>query len=242
MKLFTLPNLMTLGNLLCGCLGIFAVFEGNYLWASVLIFIAAVLDFGDGFVARLLNQTSPIGKELDSLADVVTFGILPAFMLFFLTESAMLKQIMNESYRSEFYYTTMKYLPMSIALFSALRLAKFNVDTRQSDSFIGVPTPANALVVASFPFIIAYQPLYASLLNNYYVFVAYSCLMSYLLIAELPLMAFKFKTFGWQENKVKYSFLIFSGVVLAFLKFMALPVIVLAYVVVSLITLRRKKG
>ena len=141
-----LPNAMTCGHLLCGCVGIVRVFEHDLITASYLIFLAALLDFGDGFVARLLKASSAMGKELDSLADMVTFGVLPAFMLF----SLIGQEIDNQS--------VLPYSAFSIAVFSALRLAKFNIDPRQTDSFIGLPTPANALVVASLPLILAFQP------------------------------------------------------------------------------------
>ncbi|MCU0326078.1 MAG: CDP-diacylglycerol--serine O-phosphatidyltransferase [Spirosomaceae bacterium] len=225
MKIITIPNLMTCGNLLCGCLGIMQVFEGNLLMASYLIFIAGVLDFLDGFVARAMNSSSPIGKELDSLADMVTFGALPAFMVL------KLFLMSDASFGNDYY----KYIPLILAIFSALRLAKFNVDTRQSDSFIGVPTPANALVVASFPLILEYHPDYAHFILNPVNLIAYSLIMSFLLIAELPLLAFKFKSFAWADNQIKYVFLGISVLLLILLKFVAIPLVVLLYVLVSVV-------
>jgi len=216
---------MTCGNLLCGCLGIMQVFEGNLLMASYLIFIAGVLDFLDGFVARAMNSSSPIGKELDSLADMVTFGVLPAFMV-------MKLFLMSDSTLGGDYY---KYIPLILAIFSALRLAKFNVDTRQSDSFIGVPTPANALVVASFPLILEYNPDYAHFILNPVNLIAYSLIMSLLLIAELPLLAFKFKSFAWADNQIKYIFLGISVLLLILLKFVAIPLVVLLYILFSVV-------
>jgi CDP-diacylglycerol--serine O-phosphatidyltransferase len=216
---------MTCGNLLCGCLGIMQVFEGNLLMASYLIFIAGVLDFLDGFVARAMNSSSPIGKELDSLADMVTFGALPAFMVL------KLFLMSDASFGNDYY----KYIPLILAIFSALRLAKFNVDTRQSDSFIGVPTPANALVVASFPLILEYHPDYAHFILNPVNLIAYSLIMSFLLIAELPLLAFKFKSFAWADNQIKYVFLGISVLLLILLKFVAIPLVVLLYVLVSVV-------
>jgi len=214
---------MTCGNLLCGCVGIVRVFEHDLIAAAYLIFLATLLDFGDGFAARLLNAHSAIGKELDSLADMVTFGVLPACMLF-----SLLGQVAGiQSYFS--------YLAFSIAVFSALRLAKFNTDPRQTDSFIGVPTPANALVVASLPLIPAFQPQYAGLVQNPYGLYGYIVLMSSLLVAEIPLFALKFKTFGWAENRVKFVFLGLSGVLLLFLQFAAVPLVVGLYVLLSLV-------
>ena len=253
-----LPNAMTCGNLLCGCIGIYAVLapnpdEGivatdqfqNLCIGSILILLAAILDFGDGFVARLVNAQSAIGKELDSLADMVTFGVLPAFMLMKLLKSAFIEQQYGGNVQvydaSRLTFTNTNslitdLLPLSIAVFSALRLAKFNVDTRQSDQFIGVPTPANALLVASLPLILVYQRAYQGIILNPYVLIAYIIVMSYLLVAELPLMAFKFKSFGWKENRVKYGFLIASVLLLVLLQFAAVPLIIALYILLSVLT------
>lgn len=222
MKLFTIPNFMTLGNLLCGCLGILSVFEGNVISASVFIGIALLLDFGDGFAARLLNSASPIGKELDSLADVVSFGVLPSFILF------------NELINNELTNGYVAYAAFVIALFSALRLAKFNVDTRQTDSFIGVPTPANAMVIAALPLIQTYQPAYAAFISPWVILV-YIVVMSYLLISELPLFALKFKSYAWSANSYVYSFLIASVVLLVVFKFFAVPLVILLYIGMSVV-------
>lgn len=224
MKLFTIPNIMTLGNLLCGCLGILSVFEGNLIVASICVGVALLLDFGDGFVARAMDSSSPIGKELDSLADVVSFGVLPSFIIF------------NELINNELTNGWISYSAFIIALFSALRLAKFNVDTRQSESFIGVPTPANAMVIASLPLIQTYQPEYAAFFGNVYIIGGYVLIMSYLLISEIPLFTLKFKNFSWESNKIVYGFLAVSVLLLLFLKFVAVPVIILTYVVVSVFT------
>lgn len=215
---------MTLGNLLCGCLGIIAVFEGNLTTASYLIFMAGILDFLDGFVARAMNSSSPIGKELDSLADMVTFGALPAFMV--------MKLLTLANPNLEVYFI---YLPLVLALFSALRLAKFNIDTRQSESFIGVPTPANALVVSALPLILELNAEYSDYILNPYTLIAYSLIMSYLLVAELPLFALKFKNFNWNDNKIKFIFLILSVILLIVFKFVAIPLIIFLYIVLSVV-------
>ena len=254
------PNAMTCGNLLCGCLGIYTVlapdgvgfpvgrFE-NLSIGSFLILLAAVLDFGDGFVARLVKAQSAIGKELDSLADMVTFGVLPAFMLIKLLKMAFIEQTYGrnvEVYDAgnftsyDFGLLVSELLPLAIAVSSALRLAKFNVDTRQSDQFIGVPTPANAILVASLPLILTYQRQYEFIILDPYVLSAYIVVMSYLLVAELPLMAFKFKSFAWAANKVKYSFLLVSILLLILLKFAAIPLIILLYIIFSIATNRNK--
>jgi CDP-diacylglycerol--serine O-phosphatidyltransferase len=233
-RLFTIPNLMTCGNLLCGCLGVVFSFRGDLLLAGALIFVAAVLDFLDGFAARLLNQSSPIGKQLDSLADMVTFGLLPSMILFQYLERANTSIEIEGMLRS--------FSAFILTIFSALRLAKFNIDTRQSDSFIGVPTPANAILVASLPFILRNNPAYESLILNPMVLVGYTLLMSFLLVMEMPLLAFKFKTFGWKDNQIKYIFLGLSVILLILLNFAAVPLIVGLYVLLSIVTSTPKKG
>ena len=234
MRLFTIPNLMTCGNLLCGCLGIVFSFRGDLLLAGALIFLAAVLDFFDGFAARLLNQSSPIGKELDSLADMVTFGVLPSMIVFQYLERT------NDSIEIE--GMLVSFVAFLLAVFSALRLAKFNIDTRQADSFIGVPTPANAIVVASLPFILRMYPESQSIIVNSTVLIGYTLVMSFLMIMEVPLLAFKFKSFGWKENQLKYIFLGVSVVLLILLKFAAVTMIVSIYILLSFIAPKSPKG
>lgn len=233
---------MTLGNLLCGCLGIFCVFEGLLIWASHLIFIAGVLDFLDGFVARLLKQHSEIGKQLDSLADMVTFGVLPAFIVFELLVQIGGYVKYDGSLGSDLYFIDGPLLlfcrpaiAFLLALFSALRLAKFNIDTRQSDSFIGVPTPANAFVVAAFPLILEFNPEYKFLILNSTFLISYTLIMSYLLISEIPLFALKFKNFSWASNQIKYIFLILSIILLVALQFVAIPLIIFLYIILSVV-------
>lgn len=231
---------MTLGNLLCGCLGIVFTFEGNLLWASYLIFIAGILDFLDGFVARLLNQHSEIGKQLDSLADMVTFGVLPSFIIAKLiqistTKNTVLSDLLPTNLLSQIYLPTLAYAAFILALFSCLRLAKFNIDTRQSDSFIGVPTPANAFVVAAFPLILEFNPEFKYIILNSTILIAYTLIMSYLLISEIPLFALKFKSFSWVSNQIKYIFLILSVILLVALQFVAIPLIIFLYIILSVI-------
>ncbi|TND01791.1 MAG: phosphatidylserine synthase [Bacteroidetes bacterium] len=157
MKLFTIPNLFTLGNLFCGCLGIVFAFQGDLVWTAYLVGIAAVLDFLDGFVARLLKSHSPIGKELDSLADMVTFGVLPGIVAYRMIQLCIARTGVEYP---EGVFAYLPFIAFLIPLFSGLRLAKFNVDTRQSDSFIGVPTPANAILICSIPLILGVDPMF----------------------------------------------------------------------------------
>jgi CDP-diacylglycerol---serine O-phosphatidyltransferase len=233
-----IPNALTCGNLICGVFGILQVFEGNLEMASILIGIALICDWLDGFIARLLHVSSPIGKELDSLADMVTFGVLPAFMLLKLIENSCTTGTCTVGMLG-FYKP---YIALALAVFSALRLAKFNVDTRQSESFIGVPTPANGMVVASLPFILKFNPEISPYILNFNVLVIYAIVMSYLLVAELPLFALKFKNFTWKDNQIKYIFLILSVILLILLNFVAIPVIIFLYIILSLSPLTPRGG
>ena len=225
-----IPNIFTCGNLFCGCVGLVSVFQNDLNFAAYMIGLAALLDFGDGFAARILKAYSSIGKELDSLADCVTFGVLPGTILYKLLQ----RSLMHESYSIEV-FVLLPYVAFLITIFSAWRLAKFNVDTRQTDSFIGVPTPANALLVGSLPLITWQHPDWSARILNPYVMVGYVLLMSYLMVAELPLFALKFKDFGWANNRVRYIFLGISALLLAWLQFAAVPLIIASYVVLSLI-------
>ncbi|GAB3640837.1 CDP-diacylglycerol--serine O-phosphatidyltransferase [Spirosoma arcticum] len=215
-----LPNAMTCGNLLCGCIGLVMALRGHLELASWLIGLAAVLDFGDGFVARMVNASGPFGKELDSLADVVTFGVLPAAIVF---QLCWFQELGNVSYGA-----------FLIAILSALRLANFNIDTRQSESFIGLPVPANAMLIAAFPLMGRYQPQFNGLWEND-IALGMMVAFSFMLVADVPLFALKFKSFGWAANQTKYLFLIASALLLVFLHYAAIPFIILLYIIVSLI-------
>lgn len=217
-----IPNALTCSNLVCGCLGVIEVLEGNLIWAPYLIWLAAIFDFFDGFAARALKVSSPIGGELDSLADMVTFGVLPSLVLFALLRQASVPE-------------WVPYLALVVALFSAIRLAKFNVDTRQTTSFIGVPTPANALLISAFPLIIDRHPDWGFMQHPAFL-LAVAFIMSFLLVAELPLFALKFKDFSWQHNRIKYIFLVLSLLLIVFFQFVAIPLIIILYVVLSLFT------
>lgn len=266
-----IPNAITCGNLLCGCLAIVFIFNNDLLAASGLVVLAGVLDFLDGMVARLLKVHSEIGKQLDSLADMVTFGVVPGLMMFKLIRYAL--YISSDDTMADPFTLLLtqpkehlpSYVAFCITIFSALRLAKFNIDTRQSDSFIGVPTPAVTLLVASFPYILAnhnalflssspiYPPLsglsptlslqeavkngpwFVQLLSTPGFLVGLSFLLSYLLIAELPLIALKFKHFGWKGNEIRYIFIVVSAILLILLKFAGVPIVFFLYVGMSVI-------
>jgi len=234
-----IPNFLTCCNLFFGCIGIIFSFKNSLDIAAYCIGIAAIFDFLDGFVARMLKVSSPIGKELDSLADCVTFGVLPAFILYQLMISASLEKVSQSLVDGQIPTAMDSYLPyvaLLIAIFSALRLAKFNVDTRQSDSFIGVPTPANAILIGSIPLILLQNPTYSEIILNPILLVVLAVVMSLLLVAELPLFALKFKSFAFKGNEIRYIFLLSSVLLLVFLQYLGIPLIILLYVVLSVIS------
>jgi len=218
------PNLLTLCNALCGCVGISLIAEGQIVVACFLVFVALFFDFFDGFVARMLNVQSEIGKQLDSLADAITFGVLPAFIA---------QNLWTKTNNSDFF----TYFPFLLALFSILRLAKFNIDKRQTDSFIGVPTPANAMLWASFPLILHYQhsAFAEKIFTNSHFLMILVLLMSFLLVSELRLFALKFKDFSWKKNQIKFVFMLLSVLAIVILQFWAVPFILFLYVFLSLV-------
>jgi CDP-diacylglycerol---serine O-phosphatidyltransferase len=228
-----IPNFFTLGNALCGCIGIVACLQNpiNTVLASIMIFIACVLDFSDGFVARALKVQSEMGKQLDSLADAITFGVLPAVIAYIYIEKFSYFPNNPE-------FDNFKYIGFLMALASIWRLAKFNIDARQSDSFIGVPTPANAIFWAAFPLIERYNSLSFA---NWTMFLVLSVVMSVLMVSELPLFALKFKNFQWKDNQIKYIFLILSILCIVLLKFYTLPAIIILYILLSVLELFVKK-
>jgi CDP-diacylglycerol---serine O-phosphatidyltransferase len=213
-----LPNILTLANLFTGCIGIVYVFNDNLQYAAYAIWIAAIFDFFDGFVARLLGVSSPIGKELDSLADMVTFGALPSFMLFKMMDGSG--------------YELLPYLAFALALFSALRLAIFNVDTRQSTSFIGMPTPAAAFFVSGLPF---WQDWYPELVT-WPAILAYTVILSLLLVSPIKMLALKFTEYSFSKNWQRYLVVTVSVLLLVFLGTKALPLIIASYLLISILS------
>ncbi len=228
-----IPNALTCGNLLCGCLGIAVAFQGNLINAAYCTFVACVFDFFDGFAARALKVSSPIGKDLDSLADMVTFGVLPGVIMFQLLRIHFGYEILNDSIQISEYWIPL--IAFIITVFSALRLAKFNNDTRQSDRFIGVPTPANALFISALPFLAHSEWSLARYMTTPLPLLILIPILCYLLVAELPLIALKFKNYGWPDNKMRYILIISALLLLLTLNFTAIPIIIILYIILSLI-------
>jgi CDP-diacylglycerol--serine O-phosphatidyltransferase len=242
-----IPNALTCLNLGFGFWGILFLLNGKVTEASMCIGAALIVDFLDGFVARLLKVASPIGKELDSLADVVSFGILPGIMLTYMIAS-ITSGIPYAIISDAQLFTGSLFNPYILAgtlpaMFSAVRLAKFNLDTRQSDRFFGVPTPSNALIVASFNLIaIDPQAFLFPMITNLAFVVGYCIVMSYLLIAEIPLMALKFKNLSWSENKYRFLLAITAIVLLIFFGKESVLIIMVAYILFSLLQNKMEKN
>lgn len=228
-----IPNAITCCNLLCGCLAIVQVFEGNLIYAAYLVGLAAIFDFFDGFAARMLKVSSAIGKDLDSLADMVTFGVVPGLVMFQLLKTSLITG--NVDFQVFKNNSSLVYLPFIIIIFSALRLAKFNNDTRQTESFIGLNTPANSMVICSIPLILNQHPEIGTLLNPY-VLCVLSVGLSLLLVSEIPMFSLKFKHFKWKGNEIRFIFLALSLLMLTTLKFLGIPLIIILYVLLSLLT------
>lgn len=244
-----IPNLFTLLNLVFGCLAIICILQtgetftiqqdGQWItqlpekiwWGSICIFIAAVIDFLDGFVARLFKATSPLGAQLDSLADVVSFGVAPGLIMYQLLRISFIGE---ESGLDTSIWYLMPALILPCA--GAYRLARFNIDPTQSEGFKGVPIPAAGLVVASFPIILLYNYFgLTPILLNKWVLYAIIFILSYLMVSTLPLMALKFKDFSFKNNAPKFILVILAVVAAILLKWLAIPVVFVLYILLSLI-------
>lgn len=221
-----IPNAITCANLFSGCIGIVYAFNGELEIAAYFVLLSGIFDFFDGFAARLLKVKSDIGKELDSLADVVSFGFLPGVVMFKLLS------------QSDFSSPYLPYFGFIITVFSALRLAKFNIDTRQTEDFIGLNTPMNTLFIVSLPFIKAGYP---ALIGSAPLLVGLIILLSWLLVSEIRIFSLKFNSTSWAQNKIKYIFLILSVLLVAVLKFAAVPLVLVLYIGLSVIHFRQIK-
>ena len=233
-----IPNAITLLNLASGLLAIIAIFKGYYDEAFIFVCVGIFFDFWDGFFARKFNVSGELGLQLDSLADVVTSGVVPGLMIFKLLQDIQEDDTSKYFLTEEYYYMGfVPYLGFIITMASAYRLAKFNIDTRQTDSFIGLPTPANALFIMSIPMIqfAGTHEWLVDALFNPFVLLGISLLSAYMLNAEIPLFSLKIKNFSWEKNKLQVIFLALSVVLLFVLEFTALPVIILLYVALSVL-------
>ena len=237
-----IPNIITSLNLLCGCVAIMFAVSGDLVSASFFAFAGIFLDFFDGLAARVLNAQSQVGLQLDSLADVVTSGVLPGIVMVQLLSEALtgnsldISAIFSSTSNNTSIESYLPFIGLLIAVASGYRLAKFNVDTRQTTSFIGLPVPANTLLILSLPLILSFQAsqqITEVILTPWFLIVItlVSCV---LLNAEIPLFGLKFKTWNFKDNAVRYLFLIASILLLVVLKFIAIPIIIFLYILVSL--------
>ncbi len=239
-----IPNLITVLNLLCGCLAILFVVSGDLVISSFLVIAGMFFDFFDGLVARLLHVQSKLGVQLDSLADMVSFGVVPGLMMFQLLNKSLMPQELRTGFEAtetlKGFEPGMSFIPfigLLIIIASAYRLAKFNIDTRQSDNFIGLPTPANTLLIISLPLIFQYQysPFLEQVIFNHWFLIALTIVSSLLLNAEIKLFSLKFKSWDFNANQVRYIFLALSIAAIIAIKFIAIPFIIIIYIVVSLL-------
>ena len=229
---FNLPNTLTCFNLLSGCIAAVMAFRNHLDYAAYFIFLSAFFDLLDGLAARKWSSNSDFGKELDSLADVVSFGFVPGAIMFKLLQHSE----MDSYFHSEIIISILQFFPFIITVFSALRLAKFNIDTRQSNSFIGLPVPANALVIVSLPLILnQFAGRFDSvILNPFFIFII-SFTFSLLMVSELPLFSMKFKTLGFHENRYQYILLLISVIAFPIFLFAAIPLIIILYILLSVL-------
>lgn len=262
MKLFNIPNVVTACNMLCGVFAIFLAFAGRIDIAPYFIFLGAILDFFDGFLARILKQQGEMGKQLDSLADMITFGLAPGVIMavvlvfdkeniHYLNESTTFRSMVVSNWLLGVPAMTLQnklpLIALIIPFFSMFRLAKFNIDTRQSESFIGLPTPANTIFFMAFPLLLTqygnttgWEHDLIMWLVQPWVLIVIIVVMSLMLVAELPLFALKFKSFGWKGNEIRYVFLITSVILIPILLFWSVPIIILLYLLLSVINNVRK--
>jgi CDP-diacylglycerol--serine O-phosphatidyltransferase len=228
-----LPNALTCCNLLCGCLGIILLMGDGSRYHLNMIFVipwfvwaACVFDFLDGFAARMLKVSSPIGKELDSLADMVTFGVLPGIFVYY----CFTRYVSPDS--------VLSLISLLLVVCSALRLAKFNIDTRQVDGFIGVPTPANAMFFTGLPFAFDYFSIKPELYSS----IALILLFSWLMVSPLRLFSLKFKSFGWKGNELRFTFLAASVLLIGIFQQAGISLTIILYILASLVTNWRGAG
>lgn len=278
--MFTVANVLTGFNLTAGVISILFTFSGRLEWAVLAIFIGALFDFFDGFAARMLKQPSELGKQLDSLADLVTFGVAPGLIVFVLLilsgawdiivanngnldqlwlegtmgysvnywTNVFLNDLVNNQnmyYPTHFYgwYLVLPFVGLLIPFFSMFRLAKFNIDERQSTGFIGLPTPANSIFFASFALLLwdgfaqdNWKTVLSMTLIKDQVLMTFVVVFSILLVSEIRLFSLKFSHFKWKGNEIRFSFLIASVIIIAFLYVWALPIIVLLYLILSMVS------
>ncbi|WP_264535018.1 CDP-alcohol phosphatidyltransferase family protein [Flavobacterium sp. N1736] len=223
-----IPNLITLINLFCGCIAVVFVSEANYEMAFYFVCLGIFFDFFDGFFARIFKVSSPLGLQLDSLADMVTSGVVPGYVMFTMFTNSAHELGTNPA---------IPFLGFIVTLGSCYRLANFNIDTRQTDSFIGLPTPANALFILSLPLVLKFSDslIILEILTNQWVLLAITLCSAYILNAEIPLFALKIKKFTVKDNVLQIVFLVISLLLVVTLHYISIPLIIIFYVLLSVV-------
>ena len=222
-----IPNAITCGNLLSGCVSILFVASGRPVAAALMIFVAGLFDFLDGFFARLLNAHSPIGADLDSLSDVVSFGVAPGFIMHWLMSRAQHPEVVLSS------LDLLPCLAFLLPVFSAIRLAKFNIDDTQTTSFRGIPAPGMAIFVASLPLALSQMGHLSDGALGYWACLGLTLVFSFMMVSHLRFFSFKMKSARWKGNEVRWIFLIVTVIGFAIFRFVALPFVIMLYVLLS---------
>ena len=240
-----IPNFVTLLNLFCGSIAVIFVVNNHFMLAAIFVFLGIFFDFFDGLLARKLKVQSDLGIQLDSLADMITSGLVPGLIMYKLLELAtntngvsVTEDWSDSMYWSGVNVSVLPFLGLLITLSSAYRLARFNIDEDQQTYFKGLPTPANALLILSLPLILEFQHndlINATILNPWFL-VILTLISTYLLNSPIKLFALKFKDYSFKNNAIRYIFLILSVVILIVLQFAAIPIIILLYIILSLIS------
>ncbi|KAB1156551.1 CDP-alcohol phosphatidyltransferase family protein [Flavobacterium luteum] len=225
-----IPNTITLLNLFCGCIALVFAFHRHFEMTFAFAALGIFFDFFDGFFARLFKVSSPLGLQLDSLADMVTSGVVPGLVMYQL-------MIDNSTSSQTSYMQLFPYLGFIIALGSCYRLANFNIDTRQTDSFIGLPTPANSLFILSLPLVLQNTDslFVIEALTNQWFLLLTTLFSAYILNADIPLFALKIKKFNFKDNVLQVVFLMSALVLLVFLNYLAIPLVIVTYVLISVV-------
>lgn len=242
-----IPNIITGLNMLCGTIATIFAVQGNLIMAAMFVGLGIFFDFFDGLAARALNVKSEVGLQLDSLADMITSGLVPGIVMYqlFLRALPGNPSPTADSWNADAASTWLEWNTPFLALFGLLvvlasgyRLAKFNVDERQTDSFIGLPTPANAMLILSLPLILVYQPhpIAVSLILNEWFLLGLTFFSCYILNAEVPLFALKFSDWSFNKNKLRYGFIVFCLVMIIIFQFIAIPIIIASYILLSIIS------
>lgn len=232
-----IPNIITLLNLFSGCIAIVFASQSQFELAFLFVCLGIFLDFFDGFFARMFKVQSELGLQLDSLADMVTSGVTPGFVMFQMLLKTSGEESVINIHSWDNSVMLLPFLGFIITLGACYRLANFNIDTRQTDSFIGLPTPANTLFIMSLPLVMQYGTIESvnSLLHNPYVLLVITLLSAYIMNAEIPLFSLKIKQFNWSKNALQVFFLTFSLILLVLLRYLAIPLIILSYVILSVV-------